>query len=483
MNQSRFYLYYSLSFTIQITKRTCYNALMKKLDGVSAPHLKNTAGFLPQVIPVPQEVKLPMSMHAGTPANPVVAVGDYVKVGQVIGEAVGFVSSPVHASVSGTVKSIETLDGITGEKAVTITITSDGSQTPWEGIAPPKVTNLEEFLEAVRNSGVVGLGGAGYPTAAKLTLKDYSKLDYILVNGAECEPYITSDTRTMIDDTDYEWEGIKLLKEYLKPKNIIICIEDNKPEPIKKMKELCSQTKFEGTNVSVRVLPSLYPQGERKVLVYNVTGRIVPEGGRLPDVGCIVINCTTVDVFAKYIKTGFPLVSKCVTVDGSAVKNPKNVIAPIGTPVRDLFEFCGGLLSEGNLKDNVKKVTLGGPMMGVAIPNIDIPIVKITNAILAFSEKDAIPPEPTACIKCARCINKCPMSLMPPYIENAFELRKPELLKKFKVNMCAECACCAFTCPAKRPLVQVMILAKNMLWEYEQAQKIAAKKKENKEAK
>jgi electron transport complex protein RnfC len=434
---------------------------MRKLGGVKAPHFKNTSQCAPHIIPVPAEVKLPMSMHSGTPANPVVSVGDHVKVGQLIGEAVGTVSSPVHSSVSGTVKSIETLDSITGEKAVTVIISSDGNQTPLP-VCPVQVTNLAEFLEAVRNSGVVGLGGAGYPTAPKFTLKETVKLDYILINGAECEPYITSDTRTMVDDTDYVWEGVKLMKEYLKPKNIIICIEDNKPEPIKKLQTLCGEIALEG--VSVRVLPSLYPQGERKVLVYNVTGRIVPEGGRLPDVGCIVVNCTTVATFAKYIKTGNPLVSKCITVDGSAVKNPKNIIAPIGTPVRNILEYCGVSFDENN---DIKKVTLGGPMMGVAIPNIDIPIVKITNAVLAFSSKDAEPAEATACIKCGRCITNCPMNLMPPNIENAYELKRPELLKKFKVNMCAQCACCAFSCPAKRPLVQVMKLADNLLWEYE----------------
>jgi len=445
---------------------------MKKLGGIHVPHNKNTALMKPEPIPVPAEVRLPMLMHSGTPAKPVVTVGDHVKVGQLIGEAVGFVSSPVHASVSGTVKSIETLDGISGERSVTITIASDGNQTPWEGIAPQKVTNLAEFLDAVRNSGAVGLGGAGYPTAPKFTLKETVKLDYILVNGAECEPFITSDTRTMVDETDYVFEGVLLMKEYLKPKNIIICIENNKPEAIKKLKELCAKsdgTGYDQTQLSVKVLPSLYPQGERKVLVYNVTGRIVPEGGRLPDIGCIVVNCTTVATFAKYIKTGNPLVSRCVTVDGSAVKNPKNVIAPIGTPVRELFEYCGGL------KEDVKKIILGGPMMGTSIPNLDlpIPIVKITGAALAFSAKNAEVPESTPCLKCGRCMFKCPMSLMPPKIEEAFDLKKPELLKKFKVNMCAECACCAFSCPAKRPLMQIMILAKNLLWEYEQAQKVA----------
>jgi len=439
---------------------------LKKLGGVKTPHHKNTAKCAAETIPTPKEVRLPMSMHTGTPANPVVSVGDYVKVGQLIGEAVGFVSAPVHASVSGTVKSIDTLDGITGEKAVSVTIASDGNQTLWEGLSPVQVTNLKEFLEAMKNSGVVGLGGGGYPTAPKFTLKETVKLDYILVNGAECEPYITSDTRTMVDDTEYLWYGVLLMKEYFKPKNIIICIENNKPEAIKKLGDLCKGKE----GISVRVLPSLYPQGERKILVYNVTGRIVPEGGRIPDIGCVVVNCTTVAVLAKYIKTGIPLVSRCVTVDGSAVKNPKNVIAPIGTPVRELFDYCGGL------KDDVKKVTLGGPMMGVAIPSLDIPIVKITSACLAFSAKDAETGESTACIKCGRCIFKCPMNLMPPNIENAFELKKPLLLKKFKVNMCAECACCAFTCPAKRPLVQVMILSKKMLKEYEKSQQAAAPK-------
>lgn len=445
---------------------------MKKLGGVAAPHRKHTAGYVPEPIPVPPEVKLPMSMHSGAPANPVVAVGDTVQVGQLIGEAVGAVSSPVHASVSGKVKSIDEVDSVTGQKAVSITITSDGEQTLYEGIAPPKVTNLAEFLEAVQNSGVVGLGGAGYPTAPKLTLRESVKLDYILVNGAECEPYITSDTRTMVDDADLVWEGMKMMKEYLKPKQIIIGIEDNKPEAIKKLQDLCAGTE----GMEVRALPSLYPQGERKVLVYNLTGRVVPEGARLPDVGCVVINCTTVATFAKYIKTGHPLVTKCVTVDGSAVNSPKNVIVPIGTPVRHVFDYCGGL------KDDVGKVILGGPMMGTAIPNLDLPVVKITNALLGLSKKDAEPPEPTPCIKCGRCIAKCPMSLMPPNIEMAYELKSPELLQQYKVNMCAECACCAFTCPAKRPLVQVMTLSKDLLWHYKKAQRAAKEKEEAKKA-
>jgi electron transport complex protein RnfC len=434
--------------------------MKKKLGGVKAPHFKNTSAVEPEFLPVPKEVTLSMSMHSGAPAEPVVSAGDYVKVGQLVGEASGLVSSPVHASVSGKVKSIEAIEDAAGKSALAVIIESDGAQTPCE-TAPPIVTNRDEFLQAVKNSGVIGLGGAGYPTAHKLTLKDYGKLDYILVNGAECEPYITSDTRTMVDDCEYVWEGVKLMLQYLEPKNIVICIEDNKPEPIKKMKDLCAGTPC----VKVQALPSLYPQGERKVLVYNVTGRIVPEGGRLPDVGCIVINCTTIAVFAKYIKTGMPLVSRCITVDGSAVKNPKNVITPVGTPVRCLFDYCGVSM------EDVKKIIVGGPMMGAAIPNANIPVSKTTNAVLAFSAKDAEPPPVTACIKCARCINKCPMGLMPPLIENAFELKKPGLLEKFKVNMCADCGCCAYTCPAKRPLVQVMRMSNEMLSKYKNERK------------
>ncbi|MCL2580451.1 MAG: electron transport complex subunit RsxC [Oscillospiraceae bacterium] len=428
---------------------------MKKIKGLHAPHCKNTAEMVPVAIPTPAVVTLPMKMHAGKPAIPVVKVGDQVKVGQLVGEADGRISAPVHSSVSGTVKSIDEIDGLIGEKRKSIVIASDGEQAVYEGLTPPIVTNLEEFLDAVHASGVVGLGGAGYPTAHKLTVKESVQLDYIIINGAECEPYITSDTRAMVDDADNVFEGALLLKEYLKPKKIVIGIENNKPEAIKEMRERMATV----DGMEVCELPARYPQGERKVLVYNVTGRIVPEGGRLTDVGCIVINCTTVAVFAHYIKTGMPLVSRVVTVDGSAVNTPKNVIAPLGTPIGELFDFCGGL------KDDVKKIIMGGPMMGAAVPNTDLPVLKITNAILAISEKDVEASKPTACIKCGRCTAKCPMRLMPSHIEDAFELKNIDLLKKYKVNMCAECSCCAFLCPARRPLSQVMVLSKKMLWE------------------
>jgi len=397
-------------------------------------------------------------MHAGTPAKPIVAKGDLVKVGQLIGEAEGRVSSPVHASVSGQVKSVDEFDPVTGEVATSVVITTDGEQVVCEDLSPPVVTTTAEFLKAVQDSGVVGLGGAGYPTAPKLTLREGTNLDYILINGAECEPYITSDTRTMVDDTEYVFEGSVLLKKYLSPKKVIICIEDNKPQAIEKLRKLATDV----DGLEVHALPSKYPQGERKVLVYNITGRIVPEGGRLTDVGCIVTNCTTVAVFAKYIKTGMPLTHRIVTVDGSAVKTPKNVIAPIGTPISALFEYCGGLA------EDAKKIIMGGPMMGAAVPSLDMPTVKVTGSIMAFTAKDSKTFEPTACIKCGRCIHQCPMNLMPSFIEDAFELKNIDMLNKLKVNMCVECGCCAYLCPARRPLAQVMVLSKNMQWEARQ---------------
>jgi len=448
---------------------------MRRIRGVAIPHNKNTETGEARVLPTPAEVTIPMAMHIGAPAIPVVSAGDEVKVGQLIGEAYGFVSASVHASVSGRVKSINDRDFVTGQKAASVTITADGEQTAYEELVPPPVANLPEFLDAVRNSGVVGLGGAAFPSAVKLTIGEPGKLEYILVNGAECEPYITSDSRTMVDDAELIREGIQLLRKFFGV-NIIICIENNKPAPIKNMRKIADSEQ----GVEVRVLPAKYPQGGEKVLIYTVTGRVVPEGGLPIDAGLIVLNCTTVAAIARYIKTGMPLVSKCVTVDGPAVKDPGNVIAPIGAPVRELIKLCGGLGGD------IKKVLLGGPMMGVAIPSLDMPVLKSTNAILAFGTKDARISAQTACIRCGRCIANCPMSLMALEIERAYLLKKPEMLERYKVNLCMECGCCDYVCPAQRPLVQTIKLAKSMLRDLRPPQQKAAEEnsatKERKEA-
>ncbi len=453
---------------------------IKRMNGAHVPHRKNTAEMAAVRIPVPQQLVIPMSMHIGAPAKPVVKPGEDVKVGQLIAEAGGFVSAPIYSGVSGKVIKIDELVVSNGSTVPAIRINSDGEQTVLEDLAPPTVTDYESFLEAVRNSGVVGLGGAGFPTSVKLKV-DLEKVDAIIINGAECEPYITSDTRTMLDRTDEVWAGVEMLQKYLQAKRIIIGIEDNKPQCIAKFNELCKTTQ----GVEVAALPSMYPQGGEKVLIFNTIGKIVPEGKLPIDVGAIVINCTTLATIAQYIQTGMPLVEKCITIDGSAVANPQNVIAPIGTPMKDLFEACGGFKTEP------RKVLYGGPMMGIAVPDLENPVLKNTNAVLAFDEKDAKPPEPTACIKCGRCIAHCPLKLMPADIEKAFSLERPEDLKELKVNLCMECGCCSFVCPAKRPLVQVNKLSKAMLNKYnaqlkaeEEARKAKeeAKKKEEEAA-
>jgi len=267
----------------------------------------------------------------------------------------------------------------------------------------------------------------------------------------------------MVGASDFIRFGIELLVKFFKPKKVYVCIEDNKPQAIAEMREVFRYDDM----VEVFVLPSMYPHGERKVLVYTVIGKIVPEGARLHDVGCLVMNCTTITVFARYIQLGIPLVQKVVTVDGTAVKTPKNVLAPIGTPIRELFEFCDGFVGEP------KKIIAGGPMMGIALPSLDMPVVKTTNAVLACLEETAKVPTATACIKCGRCVSRCPMRLMPVNFETSYSLRRAEELNRGKIDLCVECGCCAYICPAKRPLVQVMQLSKKLLKEHKAEQKAA----------
>ena len=413
---------------------------------------------------VPQSVTLQMSMHIGAPAVPCVKVGDEVKVGQLVGEPGAGLSSPVYASVSGKVKKIDELVALNGSHVQTVVIESDGKQTVSEDICPPAVDTREEFLTAVKNSGIVGLGGAGFPTYVKLSA-DASRINAIVVNGAECEPYITSDTRTMIDDAEDVMYGIKLLMKHLKVKRVIIGIEKNKKACISSMKRACAPVE----GVRVKVLPSIYPQGGEKVLVYHTLGRTIKEGELPLDCGVVVINCTTVAAIARYIKTGMPLVEKCITVDGSAVASPMNVIAPIGTPASDIFAFCGGF------RQDPVKVLLGGPMMGVPLSDINAPITKQTNALLAFDKREARIPKPSACIRCGKCEAACPFSLSPCDIGAAMRADDMALLETLKVNVCMECGCCSYVCPAKKDIVQNNKLAKVKLRNYQIKKKEEAK--------
>lgn len=433
---------------------------MIKLRGVHLKHHKNTADVAPVRMGVPKMIVVPMSMHIGAPAIAVVKAGDEVKVGQLIGREGNGLSSPIYSGVSGKVKKVDEIISSTGAPTVAVIIEPDGLQTLSEDIVPPVVTDRESFLAAMKNSGIVGLGGAGFPTTVKLSA-DTSKIDAIVVNGAECEPYITSDTRTMIDDADLVAEGIGMLMKYLEVDKAVIGIENNKPKCIASMKKATEKM----SGVEVRSLPAIYPQGGEKVLVYHTLGRVIGEGKLPLDCGVVVINCTTVATIAKYVKTGMPLVEKCITVDGSAIAEPKNVIAPIGTPIEELIEFCGGFRS------TPRKMIYGGPMMGIALPDAHAPVLKQTNAILAFDEKDATPPPATACIRCGRCAETCPFGLAPCDISKAYKANDMEALAKTKVNLCMECGCCSYICPAKRNIVQTNRLAKASLRKYQMQKK------------
>ncbi|MBQ7357747.1 MAG: electron transport complex subunit RsxC [Clostridia bacterium] len=422
------------------------------LHGVHTPHRKNTADQPAARMTEVKTVTIPMSMHIGAPASPIVKVGDTVQVGTKIADSVGRVSLPIHASVSGKVTKISNILLSNGSTVPAITIESDGEMTPLSSVCAPTVNTREDLIQAIHDSGVVGLGGAGFPTHVKFNI-DPQRLEELIINGAECEPYITSDSFTMVERADDMEYALRTLQQHFSIKRIIIGVESNKKKAIASMQAMADRM----DGVEVKVLPSVYPQGGEKVLVYHTTKKVIPTGKLPIDVGCIVCNCTTVAAIGNYLKTGMPLVKKCVTVDGGSVSRPQNVIVPIGTSVSDVFDFCGGFTSEPY------KVLYGGPMMGVSVPNLSAPILKNTNAVLALSEKEARLPKTTACIRCGACTNACPFGLAPAQIMRAYNKKDTDMLKKLSVDTCMLCGCCSFTCPAHLPLVQTNALSKQLL--------------------
>ena len=435
----------------------------KNISALKVPHHKNTAGMHSVPISPPKEVLLPMSMHSGAPAVPVVSVGDHVRIGQLIAREEGKISSPVHATISGTVTAIEPIQLGSGRPVLSIRIESDGKMEKDPAITPPQVSDLDSFLAEVRKSGIVGLGGAAFPLWAKLDAVRRSPIKTVLVNGAECEPYITSDNRTMVENSAYIVKGVELLRTYLKAEEFIIGIEENKPDAIEEMRRV-----FAGdSSVNEMPLKSVYPQGAKQVLLYNATGKVVAEGQRLAELGVIIINITSLAKMAQYMEDGMPLVDKCITVDGSAVKEPKNLIVPIGTPIRYLVEQAGGLKSEPG------KVIYGGPMMGKTARSMDEPVIKATNAIIVMDQKDAQKAEPSPCIHCGRCVATCPLSLNPTAFAKAMDMddedKRAALLSKEKVMLCMECGCCSYVCPAHRPLAENNSAARSFLKKYNKA--------------
>ena len=426
------------------------------LHGVIVPHRKSTRKIPALRMDPPKTVTLPMSMHIGKPATPIVKVGDLVKVGQKIGEQNGYVSSPVYATVSGKVTKIVDFLLYNGTTTPAVVIESDGEMAPYEGIAAPTVNSREDLIAAIRDSGIVGLGGAGFPTYVKFDV-DPARIDYLVINGAECEPYVTSDTLTMVNRAEDMAVALNALAEHIGIRQVIIGIENNKKTAIRTMREMAKS--ITSCHVSVRSLASLYPQGGEKVLVYHTTGRVIPTGKLPIDAGCVVINCTTLAAIGAYLQTGMPLVEKCVTVDGGCVREPRNIIAPIGTAISELFEVCGGL------KHVPAKLVYGGPMMGVTVPNDTAPVLKSSNAVLALRAREAKLPKTTNCIRCGACTNHCPFGLAPAAISHCVKLGEVEALEALHVDACMECGCCSYICPANRPLVQRNQLGKAMLKE------------------
>ena len=426
------------------------------LHGVHVPHRKKTRHKPILRMDIPATVTIPMGMHIGAPSTPIVKVGDEVKVGQKIAEAGGFVSVPVYSGVSGKVTKIKDYMSAYGKVTPAIVIQTDGLQTVSETVAPPAVNNREDLLTAIRESGMVGLGGAGFPTHVKFAVEP-ERIDYLIINGAECEPYVTSDTLTMMERGDDMAIALRAMANHLGIRKVIIGIENNKKRAAVAMQKMAAD--IVEAEVTVKKLPSAYPQGGEKVLIYHTVGRMVPEGKLPIDVGCIVINCTTLASIGTYLRTGMPLVEKCVTVDGGAVANPQNVLAPVGAALSDLFAACGGLTCDP------AKIIYGGPMMGVTVPTADEPVMTNTNAVMALTHKEARLPKTTACIRCGACTNHCPFGLAPAAISHAYKYGDVEALKKLSVETCMLCGCCSFVCPANRPLVQRNKLSKDLLKE------------------
>lgn len=442
--------------------------MLKKLSFKGGTHpddnKKYTAEKEIRVLQPPEFLIYPVAQHIGAPCTPCVKVGDYVKMGQKIADSDAFISAPVHASVSGTVTAIKPCPVPNGTEVESIIIQNDYLDTPDDSIKPIDYTtvNPDDIPRLVRDAGVVGMGGATFPTHVKLMPPDISKIDTIIVNGAECEPYLTSDYRIMLETPDEVITGLKILLYRFGIKNGHIGVEDNKPQAIKLLKEKCA-----GEGISVDVLKKKYPQGSEKHLIYAVTKRQVPAGKLPADVGVIVVNIDTCTAIARKFTQGTPLMRRIVTVVGTPFSQNVNYNVRIGTPIEYIIEQNGGF------PDKPEKIIIGGPMMGVAQFRLDVPVIKGTSAILALNEKEAYIPPEDPCIRCGKCVEHCPMNLMPLYLQQFADKNDLDSCEKYNVTSCIECGCCSFGCPSKRHLVQSIRIAKRsvMALQRERAQK------------
>lgn len=429
--------------------------VVMRLNGILLPHRKDTENCETEKLPLPKTVTISMSQHMGAPCEPLVKKGDEVFVGQKIGDSNSFMSCPVHSSVSGIVTDVKDMLLANGKTCQAVEIETDGKQTVSDEVCPPEVNDKESLCKAVRESGCCGLGGAGFPTHIKLNFDESkTKVDSLVINAAECEPYITSDYREMIENTDGVLSGIRLIKKLLGIEKVYIGIEANKPQAIAAMKELTADDE----DINVVKLKAEYPQGAEKVIAFNCTGRIIKEGELPSDEGIIVMNVSTVGFIDSYIKTGMPLIERRITLEGDAMGHSCNVRALIGTHIQDLLDY-----TETDA-EKIEKLISGGPMMGTCIYDFNTPVSKTNNAFLALKSKEAkksfLKQGQTNCIRCGKCIQACPIGLMPAAIEKAYAAKDKETLNKLRVNLCMNCGSCSYVCPAKRNLAETNQLAK-----------------------
>ena len=413
-----------------------------------------------ETIPLPAELVISMSQHLGAPAKCCVKVGDYVTRGQLVGEKNGFISVNVRASANGLVKAIEKRPGPTGGLADAIILDTtaavpEGVTISSEPALPPmdwKTVSREDLLARVEAAGICGMGGAGFPTSVKLNPPPGKACEYLILNGAECEPYLTADFRVMLERADRIRVGVEIMRKILKGPAVRIAVEANKPEAIAALEKAFAD--IEG-NVEIVVLPVLYPQGSEKHQIFATVGRVVPDPPALPiDVGCVVENVGTVAALADAVEKGEPLLSRVTTVSGDAVSQPKNILAPSGTKYSDLVTFCGGT------KETPAKVISGGTMMGFAVPNLDIATTKTTSGLLLLTRAKVFQYGSQACINCGRCLRACPMNLNPAEISKAVESNDIATAEAAHVMTCIECGACTFGCPAYRTLTQLCRKAK-----------------------
>jgi electron transport complex protein RnfC len=424
------------------------------LNAVSLPKFNDSAEKKTITPALPPKVIIGLGQNIGAPCEPLVKEGDRVCTGQIIGDSTALVSVPVHASVSGTVAGEAQILSVSGKLSNAIVITTDSRQETCANLVPPVINDRKSFLKAVRDSGSVGLGGAGYPTHSKLSF-DPAKtpVDTLIINGAECEPYVTSDYREFMEKSENILAGIKLVMKYLDIPRAVIGIEGDKPKAIKLMQEIC----FQAPEITVKTLPLKYPQGAEKILIYQVTGKLIREGELPLHTGCVVLNVSTVSFLAEYAKTGIPLITRRLTIDGDIVNNAKNVFVPVGTPLEYLKSIA-------DLRKPPARIIFGGPMMGSCVYDMDTPVMKTSGAVLFFSEKSSLArDEESACIRCGKCIHVCSVNLSPYELNRAFDMKNIDLLKRLRVNLCMNCAACSFICPAKRNVCEKNQIAKQLI--------------------